>query len=175
MFASMVEPICAAKRNRVVEEVSRYRALVEQEFAIAVPEIAVYFDLIGKAAGMYCRKRNTRYLRFNPYLFAKYWHDNYRNTIAHEVAHYAADLLFSPQKIRPHGRQWQAVMRFFGVPPATTCNFDLTGIPTRKVRRYNYYCLCTTHQLTAIRHNRVVGGLQRYVCRQCASELVALC
>ncbi len=158
----------------MIAEVTRYQDLLAEEFSIDVPLINVHFDLIGGTVGMYFNKNNERRYRFNSYLFSKYWHENVRNTIPHEVAHYACDLLFDYRRIRPHGRQWQAIMRFFGAEPTRTCQFDLAGIPKRSMRRFNYYCKCDTHQLSAVRHNRVGRGQQRYVCRRCRSELVAL-
>lgn len=168
-----VAPLNLAQQNDVIEEVARYQKMVATEFSIEVPAIQVRFDLIGGTVGMYCNKRNERSFRFNSYLFSKFWQENIDNTIPHEVAHYASDLLFDYRRIRPHGREWQAIMRFFGAEPSRTCQFDLTGIPKRKMRRFNYYCRCDTHQLSAVRHNRVERGQQRYVCRRCRSELVA--
>jgi len=170
----MIEPLTASQQTQVIAEVSRYQALIAEEFSIAVPNIAVRFDLIGGTVGMYCKKGVERGFRFNSHLFSKYWDENFSNTIPHEVAHYAADLLFDFRRIRPHGKQWQAIMRFFGAEPARTCYFDLTGIPKRSMRRFDYYCRCDTHQLTAVRHNRVTRGQQRYLCRRCRTELVAL-
>ena len=169
-----VEPLSITQQEEVIAEVVRYQDKVAAEFDLGVPIIRVRFDLIGGTVGMYSNKRNERSLRFNSYLFSKFWHENFTNTIPHEVAHYASDLLFDYRRIRPHGREWQAIMRFFGAEPSRTCEFDLSGIPRRSMRRFNYYCKCDTHQLSAIRHNRVERGQQRYVCRRCQSELVAL-
>jgi SprT protein len=169
-----VAPLGVAQQTEVIAEVRRYQDKLASEFSIEVPSIDVHFDLIGGTVGMYCRKRNQRSFRFNSYLFSKYWYENIENTVPHEVAHYACDLLFDYRRIRPHGREWQAIMQFFGVEPTRTCQFDLEGIPKRSMRRFNYYCRCDTHQLSAIRHNRVERGQQRYVCRHCRSELIAL-
>lgn len=171
---SVIKPLTADQQELVIAEAARYQNMVAEEFSIKVPAINVTFDLIGGTVGMYSSKRNKRSYRFNSYLFSKFWQENFHTTIPHEVAHYASDLLFDHRKIRPHGREWQAIMRFFGVEPSRTCNFDLTGIPKRSMRRFNYYCRCDTHQLSAIRHNRVARGEQRYLCRRCQSELIAL-
>ena len=168
-----VSPLDNDGERKVVNEVERYLSLVEREFNVEIPRIPVRFDLIGNTVGMYCKKRGERSIRFNSYVFAKYWQENFASTVPHEVAHYVSDILFDHRYIKPHGKQWQAIMRFFGVEPSTRCYFDLSDIPKRSMKRFEYVCACSAHQITAIRHNRIRLGKRRYFCRQCAGELVA--
>ena len=169
----MSAPSLSPQQERsVVAEVNRYLEMVSREFEVELPNIEVRFDLIGKTIGMYCKKRGHRSIRFNPYVFAKYWRENLADTVPHEVAHYVSDVLFDSRYIKPHGREWQSIMRFFGVEPKPRCYFDLSDIPKRELKRFDYSCLCGTHQLTAIRHNRIKAGKRRYFCRSCAAELV---
>ena len=156
----------------VTARVNYHLALVEEEFSVNLARINVHFDLIGKTIGMYRKKRGERSLRFNSYVFAKYWQHSLSETVPHEVAHYVSDVLFGFRYIRPHGREWQSIMRFFGVVPNARCDLDLSDIPTRRLRHFNYNCLCGSHQLTAIRHNRIKSGKRRYFCRNCTSELM---
>ncbi|MGR8946990.1 MAG: SprT family zinc-dependent metalloprotease [Gammaproteobacteria bacterium] len=156
----------------VVAEVERYLGLVEQEFKVDVPKIAVSFDLLGNTLGMYRKRNGERSIRFNSYAFAKYWQENFTATIPHEAAHYVSDILFDSRHIKPHGKQWQSIMRFFGAEPSTRCYFDLSDIPRRTMRRFQYICNCSEHHITAIRHNRIKSGTRRYFCRRCTGELV---
>ena len=168
-----VPPLDTDAERLVVNEVGRYLRLIEAEFNVEIPRIPVRFDLIGNTVGMYCRKRGERSIRFNSYVFAKYWQENLASTVPHEVAHYVSDILFDSRYIKPHGKQWQSIMRFFGVEPSTHCHFDLSDIPKRAMKRFAYACDCSEHQITAIRHNRIKLGKRRYFCRRCAGELVA--
>lgn len=167
-----VNPIDQSQQRRVVsatrECIQRAGRLFGREFLLPL----VSFDLSGRAAGMYRVRRQQQEIRYNPFLFGKYFDDNLANTVPHEVAHYLADELYGLRNIRPHGAQWKAIMRKLGAEPAVTCRYDLSGIPQRRQRRFDYSCGCSHHAVSAVRHNRVQGGLGSYQCRQCRQPLV---
>ena len=184
--AADVNPINTEQQLLVQQEVQRYLTFGESLYQCAVPAIPVLFDLKGKAAGMYRVKTSLtprkgffsktettseRVIRFNPWLFAKYPEDSWENTIPHEVAHYITDCLYGIKAIRPHGKEWAAVMRRLGAEPIVRANYDLSGIPVRRMTQYVYRCACREISLTAYRHKKVQSGLQRYRCRDCLSEL----
>jgi SprT protein len=104
-------------------------------------------------------------------LFARYFDDNLQNTIPHEVAHYVVDVLHGMRDTRPHGKEWQKVMHVLGAVPQRTHQYDLQGIPQRRQRRFTYHCGCNVYQLTTRRHNLILNGERRYLCRSCNSEL----
>ncbi len=133
--------------------------------------IPIMFNLQGQAAGMYKAYKNKRMIRYNPYLFAKYFTDNLSITVPHEVAHYVVDVLYGFSNTRPHGKEWQNVMTMFDADARVTCCFDLDGIPTKQYKRFVYVCSCRSHQLTRIRHNRALRGV-RYHCRDCKQTLI---
>lgn len=134
--------------------------------------IPVYFDLKGRAAGMYKVKKSQRMIRYNPYIFARYFSENLAVTVPHEVAHYVVDVLYSMRNTQAHGKEWKNIMALLNADASVTCDFDLNGLPTRNYQRFDYSCSCRTHELTRIRHNRVLKGV-RYLCRHCKQELVA--
>ncbi len=185
-ISSTIPPIDTEQQLRVQQEVQRYLTVGESLYQCAMPAIPVLFDLKGKTAGMYRVKTSLtsrkgffsktevtpeRVIRFNPWLFAKYPEDSWENTIPHEVAHYITDCLYGIKAIRPHGKEWAAVMRRLGAEPIVRANYDLSGIPVRRMTQYAYRCACREISLTAYRHKKVQSGLQRYRCRDCASEL----
>lgn len=167
----IVEPIGAAERAIVIaatdEWIARAGRLFERDFA----SLPVLFDLRGRAAGMYRVKARQRVIRYNPWLFAKYPEDNLAVTVPHEVAHYVTDCLYGLRRVRPHGVEWRAVMRRFGVDPRAGTMHDLAGIPRRTQRRHTYHCGCMTHELTSYRHRRIMAGRGHYVCRRCGGRL----
>ncbi|MDM3871217.1 SprT-like domain-containing protein [Porticoccus sp. W117] len=168
-----VIPIDDARQHQVVTETQRYIQLANHELDCLIEDIPVLFDLKGQVAGMYRMvgrgKKVQRVIRYNPWLFAKYWDDNFTTTIPHEVAHYVAEQLFG--KVQPHGVEWKNLMDLFGADSARTCQFDMAGIPGRKVKTVAYRCQCRQHQLSLIRHNRVVRKGARYLCRFCQQPL----
>ena len=81
---------------------------------------------------------------------------------AHEISHLLTWQLFG--KVKPHGKEWQAVMRdVFGVTPETTHSFDMSSVNLNTV---DYQCGCGDVALTIRRHNKVLQGVQ-YRCRKC--------
>ncbi|MCV6605954.1 MAG: SprT-like domain-containing protein [Porticoccaceae bacterium] len=174
MSTGPVTPIDSDRQHQVINETRRYIQLANRELGCRIEDVAVLFDLKGQAAGMYRmvgRGRSLqRSIRYNPWLFAKYWDENFTTTIPHEVAHYVAEQLFG--RVQPHGPEWKNLMNLFGADSARTCQFDMTGIPGRTVKTVTYCCQCRRHQLSLIRHNRVVKRGARYLCKFCNGQLL---
>lgn len=171
---AVIEPIDAAQRLEVCAATLHHLKRAEALFGLKHCPVPVSFDLIGRAAGMYRVRRSERLIRYNPYIFARYFEHGLQTTVPHEVAHYVTDRLHGLANIRPHGPQWRAVMQALGVEPRASARFDLNGLPQRRQRRFAYRCACTTHQLSACRHNKITGGRARYHCRACGEPLVAM-
>jgi SprT protein len=171
---NMVEPITQTQQQQVLSEVKRYLRLAEQKLQRSFNDIPVYFDLKGRAAGMYKIALGKRQLRFNPYLFARYFEENVQNTIPHEVAHYLVDAIYGIKKVRPHGKEWKNIMQLLGAEPLRTHQFSMQGIPHRSYRRFSYQCNCNIYQLTSRRHNMINRNQRRYFCPTCKSELQLL-
>jgi len=167
-----IEPIGPEQRLQVVEAtrecIARAEVIMRRNFT-AIP---VEFDLTGRAAGMYCVRQNKRWIRYNPYLFAKYLKENIKETIPHEVAHYIIDQVYGHFRVKPHGKEWRELMLSLDVNPRRTCDFDLSGIPQRKQNYHAYACECTDYQLTRRRHNKIVRDGIRYYCRHCRQVLL---
>lgn len=166
-----IDPITPAQQRHVITatEACIHHAgdLLERPFKL----IPVAFDLSGRAAGMYRVQGRQRWIRYNPYLFAKYFHENLTDTVPHEVAHYITDMLYGLRKVRAHGPEWRELAAMFGASTKATCTFDLVGVPTRVQRRFTYRCDCTTHALSTRRHNQICRRQARYYCQSCRGEL----
>ena len=162
-----------SQQQQIARKVSECLAVAEQQLGKPLAAIACRFDLRGRSAGMYVAKGDRRWLRFNPWLFSVAFEENLAETVPHEVAHYVVDSCFRTRgrRIRPHGAQWQQVMAWFGCAPTVTHRQSLEGIPVRRVTTVDYQCGCRSHSLSLIRHNRVVRGRARYLCRHCGGGL----
>lgn len=136
-------------------------------------KVTVKFDLTGKAAGMAIFPlRSAPIIRYNALLLTENRDDFLKRTVPHEVAHIVARRLFG-KKIRPHGPEWRQVMQLFGAEASRCHNYDVSRSSRRTLKRYPYRCDCRTHQLSSIRHNRVLQG-QSYHCRSCRQPLIEL-
>lgn len=167
-----IEPINKTLQDRVITETRRCIRRAGHVLESGYSMVPVVFDLKGRAAGMYRVHNGMPVIRYNPYVFSKYFDDSLANTVPHEVAHYITDMLFGMANVRPHGKEWQAIMRALGVEPSVTCRYDLTGIPLRRQRRFIYRCDCSTHEISAVRHNRSSRGRAHYLCRHCRKPVM---
>lgn len=147
--------------------ITEAEAIFERRFR----RIPVLFDLSGRSAGMFRVSGRQRVIRYNPWIFAKYFEENLHDTVAHEVAHYIIYEVFGP-RAKSHGEEWQDLMICFGANPRATFDLDLSDIPQRRQTTHPYRCGCQLHELSATRHNRIRRGQGRYHCRYCDEELV---
>ena len=168
----LIQPISLVQQERVIKQTAHYLKTASDYYGEVFSEIPVLFDLSGKAAGMYRVKAGQQVIRYNPYVFAKYYDDNFSETIPHEVAHYVTDVLYGLRRIRPHGNEWKSVMQVFGVAANRTANYDLAGLPVRHFQKYIYQCGCQNYELTSRRHNKVLRGTGHYLCRECGDKLL---
>ena len=165
-----IEPINESQKECVID---RTRYFIDEAGKIYQHDfefISVDFDLKGRVAGMYRTNRHQRMIRYNPYIFAKYFEDSLASTVPHEVAHYVTDMMFGHR--RPHGEEWREVMQAFGADASRICNYDLDGIPVRRYRHHAYHCLCMTHEITSRRHNKIIKNKAHYFCKKCHEVLI---
>ena len=169
-----VEPISQCQQAEVADVTLGYIQRASQLYSTRFAVIPILFDLRGKSSGMYQRTGDQKKIRFNPWLFAKDFQQSIAETVPHEVAHYITDCLWTKVSVKPHGCEWQSVMKVLGVSPKVTGNYDLTGVPVKQYQRVAYHCVCQVHQLTLIRHRRILSGRARYHCRTCRGLLKAV-
>jgi len=137
-----------------------------------LPEPELRFDLRGRSAGqMRIDAAGRATIRYNPALLLRHGDDFLARTIPHEVAHYLA-FVHHGRGIRPHGPEWQQMVRALGGEPERCHSYDVAGLDARKTRRFPYHCRCGDHQLSSVRHNRVIRGT-RYLCQHCGEALQA--
>ncbi|MBL1378204.1 SprT family zinc-dependent metalloprotease [Zobellella iuensis] len=150
--------------QQVRDKVSQCLALAGQRLGRDFPPPRVRFDQRGRIAGSAWLERGE--LRFNPVLLADNAADFLTEIVPHEVAHLVVFHRFG--KVRPHGAEWQAVMReVFGLEPRTRHRLNTAKVaPT-----FSYDCGCRLHQLSLRRHNSILRGKQRYLCMHCGQLL----
>lgn len=156
-------------RHDIVQAEQRIHALflhaqqqLEQTFTL--PRLT--WKKSGKNAGT--ANLTTNVINLNRVLYVHNRQAFLEHVIPHEVSHIVVHQRFG--RVKPHGREWQYVMeQVFGVPAATTHQFDLSPL---KLNTVTYYCECGPLELGIRRHNKVLSGEQSYRCRRCAQTLV---
>ena len=176
---SIIPPLSSDQQQKVVDKTRVYIEQASDLFNLKDKPVEISFNLKGRSSGMYRIKygkglifsQQQREIRYNPYIFSKYFEDNYATTIPHEVAHYVTDLIYGLKNIKPHGKEWKAVMHAFDADASVTANYDLSGIPLRRQSLFTYRCDCREHQLTSIRHNKIKKRRFQYYCNYCKQTL----
>ncbi len=153
------------------EELTRALLLVAaRHYRIPVPQVEIRFDLRGRAAGqarLFAKGRPV--IRYNPLLLEENGEKFMARTVPHEAAHVIVFRLHGT-RIRPHGPEWRDVMDLFGADKRRCHDFDTSRSRARTPSRYTYHCTCREHELSSIRHKRILAG-QAYYCRACKEEL----
>ena len=138
---------------------------------VPVPDPEIRFDLRGLAAGQARWYRRTRpLLRFNLAIAKNQEQAFLERTVPHEIAHLITAACHG--RTRPHGKEWQEAMAFFGIHEAHRCHdFTVDEANVRRQRRWTYRCDCSSHELSTTRHHRIASGKTRYYCRRCQGAL----
>ena len=177
--SATIKPLSEKLQQQVIEHTHSYIEQAVDLFNIKNKTVEISFNLKGRSAGMYRVSRQSvwhmgqmkREIRYNSFIFSKHYDDNFNTTIPHEVAHYITDLLYGLKNIKPHGKEWKAIMQAFGANAAVTASYDLSGIPLKKQSLHTYQCRCREHQLSAIRHNKIKKRHYQYYCNLCKQIL----
>jgi SprT protein len=132
------------------------------------PQVTVRHDLRGASAGQLRQGYDGSLLiRYNLAMALRQPEAFLAETVPHEVAHVVTSVCHG--RVRPHGPEWQAVMRWFGFAQPQRCHQFETPVGRRQ-RRWPYRCACREHRLSTTRHHRAQRGLA-YVCRACGRSL----
>jgi len=170
----VVQPIGNAERERVRAVTEDYICRAEEIFERRFDRVPVLFDLKGRTAGMFKTIGKRRLIRYNPWIFAKYFKENLQGTVPHEVAHFIVHETYPRRGTKPHGPEWQDLMARFGADPEVTFDLDLDGVPQRSQRTHRYHCGCQLHEVSTTRHNRMQRRRIKYHCVTCDGTLVYL-
>lgn len=166
----------------VLDSVNHSLLKAEKYYRCSFPVGEVLFNLRGRAAGqvrfpLSGYKQALPEIRFNPSILNAYGEEFIREVVPHECAHLVVFRLFQLKKYKskikpkPHGTEWQFVMQhLYGLKPRVTHSFEVKG---STMKRFPYLCACEdkVHQLSVIRHNKVVKQASSYLCRRCGEKL----
>lgn len=160
-----------AKLERIAElETIRCLQAAEQLLGIQLPSVVIRFTLSGTTAGK-VRLSNgaSPVINYNRLLLHEQSVHFLAQTIPHEVAHVVVWHRYG-RRARPHGAEWQRVVTLLGGQAQRCHSYPTQHLHRRHYQRIEYRCGCQSHQLTLIRHYRIIKG-QGYRCRHCQQLL----
>jgi SprT protein len=124
---------------------------------------AIIFKRSGTTAGRCTMAHNfsRRELMFQLDL-AEHNPEDYKNTCAHEVAHYIQFMVYG-FKVAAHGREWQYIMRYvYNLNPDRLHNYDTSVTKVKRQTRHTYTCSCRKYELSSTMHNRIQTALNDF-------------
>lgn len=159
-----VKPETLAQSD-VLNTVEECYLVAEEFFSRRFSRPEVNFKLRGKSAGTAHPTLNK--LRFNRVLLEENHRAFVDEVVPHEVCHLLCHQLYG--KVRPHGKEWQSLMRsLYQIPANTTHSFNTHSVAGQF---FDYQCHCGLVKLSLRRHNKVLRGKSEYLCRQCRQKL----
>lgn len=168
----MVQPIGDTQQRQIEQRTEEFMVRAEDIFGRRFARVPVLFDLTGHTAGMFKVIGKRGLIRYNPWIFGKYFEENLRDTVPHEVAHYIVHEVYPRRGTKPHGHHWKSLMLQFGADAGVTFKLDLAGVPQRRQSSHRYQCGCRIHEVSSTRHNRAQRGAARYLCSFCNDGLM---
>jgi len=158
-------------QKQAVELTEHWTDIANEKYCLNLISPRVSFKLKGRTAGKACISANE--VRYNAVLLEENGEAFLKRTVPHEVAHIVAHKLADRDfiyRIKPHGEEWEAVMRDFGLNSSRCHRYDTTNSrqPRKRSEVFEYKCSCRTFKFTIIRHRRVLKGA-RYTCKSCRS------
>jgi SprT protein len=162
------------KLMRVAElETLRCLQAAERTAKFQLPAVTIDFLLRGATAG---KVRLSPYsspaISYNSVLLNENQLPFLSQTIPHEVAHIAIWYLYQ-NRVRPHGLEWKQMVVELGGTAKRCHTFTIRSKQQRHYQYIQYRCACQNHQLTLIRHNRILKG-NHYYCKRCKAPLKLL-
>ncbi|MCK3658515.1 SprT family protein [Pasteurellaceae bacterium Pebbles2] len=152
-------------KMQVQRRLSACLQLAERQFQRTFTMPVVNYDLRGVKAGVAYLQQNE--IKLNRTLLLENSTEFIQQVVPHELAHLLVYQLFG--RVKPHGREWQALMQNVFHLPADTCHqFDVQSV---QGKTYAYRCQCQVHQLTQRRHNKILQQSAVYFCRKCQQKL----
>ena len=170
----MHDKLCRAElQKKAVTGVRRAERQAQEFYSIKLPEASIDFSLRGRCAGQaIIEQTGATCLRINLQLLRENLEDYLVQTIPHEVSHLVVNWQARKKRLkpRPHGTEWQAIMRdCFGLEAIRCHSYKTT--PARVVPRpFLYACSCREHRLTSIMHNKI-GLSYQALCKACRKPL----
>ncbi len=139
-----------------------------EKHGILIPEVT--FTVRGTDAGQAFVDFNR--IDLNMALFR----ENFDHVLGQVVPHELAHLWVIQLKLggKPHGREWQSLMRRMGVPPIPCHNMNVDAVVTYKSTGFfSYRCLCNTGNMVSLEmHRRIQSEPEVYRCDRCDQQFV---
>lgn len=114
---------------------------------------------------------STKTVHMNKVIMNTLDDETLKNILIHEIAHHVTKIV-CPNRKQEHGPEFKKIDRMLGGLGQTKIDLKdnrdafMTQSSTRKSTTFTYVCGCDTHQISKIRHNKILKG-SKYSCGKC--------
>jgi SprT protein len=127
-------------KEKIKESVELSLTKAREIYKMDFPTPLISFNLRGSCAGQAWAnayvdgKYVDFYMKFNIQIAEAHMGEFMVNTVPHEVAHIVSYCLYGTNG-KGHGREWQTIMRSFGLEPTRCHNYDMSKVSYYMERR----------------------------------------
>jgi len=168
--------------NDIDKKIKSLSKIVENHYGKGTaPKISISFDLNRVNVLGSCKYNDdgSSLLKLNPDLLNEMKEVYIDNVVTHEFAHACVRKYLgyykNGRKIMPHGTEFKAFCRTFGISGGATTNIASNSKTLtenkKRLNRYTYVCNCREHEVSLIKHNRMKKG-DHYGCSLCGGKLI---
>ena len=169
-------------KQQIADKVAELVRVANQRYAKAMLPPPIYYDCNDTKGGYH----KAGALHFNSILAAQNFDHYLTVTVSHETAHYVQWIVYPDSLTRKvvyrgyspvysrrkvHGREWQSIMRLFGIRDPERChNYDVASVQKRVFKKTPVYCACSVHQVT----NKIIAKLnagRTFTCKDCKTKI----
>lgn len=169
--------VSAELKAKVEARIRQDLVAIKARYGVDLPMPKITYDLTGTTAGKAYLYENR--IQLNAGLLTRNVDAFIARTVPHEMAHLATQAIYpeahqrqvsafrSTQKRKPHGAQWQEIMRAIGADATRCHSYDVSEVK-RKRATYAYECVCgKKYELSSKRHNMIAVHGRRYYHTKC--------
>jgi SprT protein len=159
-------PIDEADKQAIIDTCRQYMNRANAMYSMSMPMPEIVFQRAGTAAGTARVCHNI--IDINPVLASENFDDILTRTAPHEVAHIVQYQRFGVRSLKAlggHGKEWQGIMRDFGLEPSRYHSMSVANSGRGRNNPHMWSCKCQVHQTKK-------DG--EYLCQKCNTRLTLI-
>jgi SprT protein len=152
--------------SRFCDRINELAKIAGKKFKTYFSLPLISYNLTGTNAG---QAWPTKWeIKVNAKLATENFDEYVYQTIPHEFAHLVAYRQYGGS-IKPHGKEWQEIMKFFGLKPIRCHQYVISAYERCP---YEWRCKCRSFFFSLRKHKRYLheGKLAKWTCQKCKTK-----
>lgn len=138
-------------KKQVDDRIAKDLDTIHARYGVMLPKPTVSYDLCGTTAGQAFIHKN--YIKINAVLLVENVDEMLNRTVPHELAHLATQSIYPEahrrgfaSKRRPHGAEWQSIMRVLGADASRCHSYNTSNSAVKRSNRAYFEVKCVECQ-----------------------------